>query len=179
MIWATHRFGAVRDRRFQKDLWNVHILVSYWSRMHIEMQGFHQFTMRIHYSKSYPWWMLKRKSLEVDWKPSQRTQSLMSAFMPTHARQDLKYKIERENRIMWQSQGPKLVGDFWLRWRFPNKTGGTKKWSPERIAVANACRGMSAVPKWSWIGIFQVRNNDSITVDFGQRRKESKLEAQI
>jgi hypothetical protein len=87
-------------------------------------------------------------------------------LMPTHASQDLKYKIERPDYVT--ISGAKVVAGFVVEDADFNKLA-EQKMSPERIAVANV-PGMSAV-KVKWI--VSSGSNYSITVDSAKGGKAS------
>jgi hypothetical protein len=87
-------------------------------------------------------------------------------LMPTHASQDLKYKIERPDYVT--ISGAKVVAGFVIEDEDFNKLA-EQKMSPERIAVANV-PGMSAV-KVKWI--VSSGSNYSITVDSAKGGKAS------
>jgi len=87
-------------------------------------------------------------------------------LMPTHASQDLKYKIERPDYVT--ISGAKVVAGFVIEDEDFNKLA-EQKMSPERIAVANV-PGMSAV-KVKWI--VSSGTNYSITVDSAKGGKAS------
>ncbi len=87
-------------------------------------------------------------------------------LMPTHASQDLKYKIERPDYVT--ISGAKVVAGFVVEDEDFNKLA-EQKMSPERIAVANV-PGMSAV-KVKWI--VSSGSNYSITVDSAKGGKAS------
>jgi hypothetical protein len=87
-------------------------------------------------------------------------------LMPTHASQDLKYKIERPDYVT--ISGAKVVAGFVVEDADFNKLS-EQKMSPERIAVANV-PGMSAV-KVKWI--VSSGSNYSIMVDSAKGGKAS------
>ena len=87
-------------------------------------------------------------------------------LMPTHASQDLKYKIERPDYVT--ISGAKVVAGFVVEDEDFNKLA-EQKMSPERIAVANV-PGMSAV-KVKWI--VSSGSNYSIMVDSAKGGKAS------
>jgi hypothetical protein len=87
-------------------------------------------------------------------------------LMPTHASQDLKYKIERPDYVT--ISGAKVVAGFVVEDEDFNKLA-EQKMSPERIAVANF-PGMSAV-KVKWI--VSAGSNYSIMVDSAKGGKAS------
>jgi hypothetical protein len=87
-------------------------------------------------------------------------------LMPTHASQDLKYKIERPDYVT--ISGAKVVAGFVVEDEDFNKVT-EQKMSPERIAVANV-PGMSAV-KVKWI--VSAGSNYSIMVDSAKGGKAS------
>jgi len=87
-------------------------------------------------------------------------------LMPTHASQDLKYKIERPDYVT--ISGAKVVAGFVVEDADFNKLA-EQKMSPERIAVVNV-PGMSAV-KVKWI--VSSASNYSITVDSAKGGKAS------
>nr|WP_075349107.1 M14 family metallopeptidase [Algoriphagus marinus] len=87
-------------------------------------------------------------------------------LMPTHASQDLKYKIERPDYVT--ITGAKVVAGFVVEDEDFNKLA-EQKMSPERIAVENV-PGMSAV-KVKWI--VSSGSNYSITVDSAKGGKAS------
>jgi len=87
-------------------------------------------------------------------------------LMPTHASQDLKYKIERPDYVT--ISGAKVVAGFIVEDEDFNKLA-EQKMSPERIAVENV-PGMSAV-KVKWI--VSSGSNYSIMVDSAKGGKAS------
>jgi len=87
-------------------------------------------------------------------------------LMPTHASQDLKYKIERPDYVT--ISGAKVVAGFVVEDEDFNKLV-EQKMSPDRIAVANV-PGMSAV-KVKWI--VSSGSNYSIMVDSAKGGKAS------
>jgi hypothetical protein len=87
-------------------------------------------------------------------------------LMPTHASQDLKYKIERPDYVT--ISGAKVVAGFVVEDEDFNKLA-EQKMSPERISVENV-PGMSAV-KVKWI--VSSGSNYSITVDSAKGGKAS------
>jgi hypothetical protein len=87
-------------------------------------------------------------------------------LMPTHASQDLKYKIERPDYVT--ISGAKVVAGFVVEDEDFNKLA-EQKMSPERIAVANV-PGMSVV-KVKWI--VSAGSNYSIMVDSAKGGKAS------
>jgi hypothetical protein len=87
-------------------------------------------------------------------------------LMPTHASQDLKYKIERPDYVT--ISGAKVVAGFVVEDADFNKLK-EQKMSPERIAVVNV-PGMSAV-KVKWI--VASGSNYSITMDSAKGGKAS------
>lgn len=87
-------------------------------------------------------------------------------LMPTHASQDLKYKIERPDYV--SISGAKVVAGFTVQDEDMKKYT-EQKYSPEKIAVENI-PGMSGV-KVRWI--VSAANNYSINVDSAKGGKAS------